>query len=124
MEILFVASLDAILMTKALIRLCGCAGWSTPLLFASTEDRFSRVEANLTELSLSFVDGVLVFTQMNQRKHTSTLSRRWFVSACMCLLINRVKMSEAFFLFTCPFISLSLINFSRKSIIWVKELRY
>ena len=34
-------------VTKALIRLRGCAGWSVPLLFANTEDRFSRVEAYL-----------------------------------------------------------------------------
>ena len=27
-------------ITKALIRLRGCAGWSAPLLFANTEDRF------------------------------------------------------------------------------------
>ena len=34
-------------ITKALTRLRGCAGWSTPLLFANPEDRFSRVEAHL-----------------------------------------------------------------------------
>ena len=43
-----VASLDMILfikrITKALIRLCGCAGWSVPLLFSN---RFSRVEAHI-----------------------------------------------------------------------------
>ena len=32
---------------KALIRLCRCAGWSAPLLFANTEDRFSHVEAQI-----------------------------------------------------------------------------
>ena len=48
-EILLVASLDMILsntqITKALIRLCGYAGKSAPLLFANPEDRFSQVEA-------------------------------------------------------------------------------
>ena len=38
MNFSLVASLDMILakkgITKALIRLCGCAGWSAPLLFA------------------------------------------------------------------------------------------
>ena len=34
-------------ITKALIRLRGCAGWSAPLLFANSEDRFCRVEAKL-----------------------------------------------------------------------------
>ena len=32
------------LITKSLIRLHGCAGWSAPLLFAAPEDRFSREE--------------------------------------------------------------------------------
>ena len=35
-------------ITKALIRLCGCPGWSAPLLFATPEDRFSGVEAHVT----------------------------------------------------------------------------
>ena len=34
-------------ITKALIRLRGCAGWSAPVLFANPEDRFSRVEAHI-----------------------------------------------------------------------------
>ena len=46
-----VASLDMILskerMTKVLISLCRCAGWSAPLLFANSEDRFSRVKAHI-----------------------------------------------------------------------------
>ena len=33
-------------ITTSLIRLHRCAGWSAPLLFASTEDKFSRVEAH------------------------------------------------------------------------------
>ena len=51
MESLFVASLYMILsnkrIIKALIRLRGCAGWYVPLLFANTEYRFSRVEAQI-----------------------------------------------------------------------------
>ena len=34
-------------IAKALIRLHGCSGWSAPLLFTNTEDRFSRVEAHM-----------------------------------------------------------------------------
>ena len=34
-------------ITKALISLRRCAGWSAPLVFASPEDRFSRVEAHM-----------------------------------------------------------------------------
>ena len=51
-ENLLVASLDMILsnrgITKALIKLYRCAGWSVPLLLANSENRFSRVEAHST----------------------------------------------------------------------------
>ena len=33
-------------MTKALIRLHGCAGWSAPLLFPSNKVRVSRIEGH------------------------------------------------------------------------------
>ena len=39
-------------ITKALIRLHGCAGWSAPVLFANPEDRFSRGEAQITVVFL------------------------------------------------------------------------
>ena len=32
-------------ITKAMISLRGCAGWSAPLLFANPKDRFSYIEA-------------------------------------------------------------------------------
>ena len=35
---------------EALIRLRGCAGWSSFLLIANPKDRVSRVEAHLIEL--------------------------------------------------------------------------
>ena len=54
-----VASLDMIfsnkLITKALNRLRGCAGWSAPLLFANTEDRFSRIHAQMVISSLIWI---------------------------------------------------------------------
>ena len=37
-------------MTNALIRLCGCAGWSARLIFANNEDRFSQSEAHLVHI--------------------------------------------------------------------------
>ena len=50
-ENLLVPILDMILsnkrITKRLIRLCGCAGWSASMFFTNTEDRFSRVEAHI-----------------------------------------------------------------------------
>ena len=39
-------------ITKALIRLCGCAGWSAALLFETPKDRFSRDEAQLKSVKL------------------------------------------------------------------------
>ena len=51
LEISLVARLHIALfktrITKALIRLRGCAGWSAPVLFANPEDSFSRVEAQI-----------------------------------------------------------------------------
>ena len=51
MKISLVASLDMIVskrqITKALISLHGCTGWSAPLLFANPEDRFSHVVAHI-----------------------------------------------------------------------------
>ena len=37
-------------ITKALIRLRGCAGWSAPMLFANPEDSISRVVAQMAYL--------------------------------------------------------------------------
>ena len=46
-----VASVDKLVskkrITKALIKLRGCAGWSAPVLFANPEERFSRAEAHI-----------------------------------------------------------------------------
>ena len=46
-----VANLQMILstkrITKALIRLRGCAGWSAPVLSQTPEDSFSRVQAHM-----------------------------------------------------------------------------
>ena len=36
-------------ITKVLIRLGGCAGWSVPLLFAISKDWFSRVKAHMVQ---------------------------------------------------------------------------
>ena len=50
-EISLVSSLDMILsnkrITKALIRLRRCAGWSAPVLFVNPQDRFSSVNAHM-----------------------------------------------------------------------------
>ena len=55
-EILLVASLDMILsnkqITKALIRLHGCAGWSAPVLFANPRRQvFSHRGSYVVKLS-------------------------------------------------------------------------
>ena len=53
-----VASLYMVLsnkrITKVLIRLRRCAGWSAPLLFANTEDRFSHVDAHIMRAGCFF----------------------------------------------------------------------
>ena len=62
-ENLLVSSLDIILsnkrITKALIRLPGCAGWSAPLLFQKTKDRISHVEGHIC---VHFVSGPYTFS--------------------------------------------------------------
>ena len=48
-KIALIANLDMMLskkrITKALIRLHGCAGWSAPLLFANPRGQVSRIKA-------------------------------------------------------------------------------
>ena len=44
-------------ITKALIRLHRCAGWSAALLFRNTEDGFSRVEAHMISTIISWAGG-------------------------------------------------------------------
>ena len=39
-------------IAKALIRLCGCPGWSAPFLFTCNKVRFSCVEAHIIKGSL------------------------------------------------------------------------
>ena len=48
-------------ITKALISLRGCAGWSAPLLLANPEGRFSRVEAHLLIVQ-KLIQHVITFT--------------------------------------------------------------
>ena len=68
-EISLVASLVMILskmqITQALTSLCRCAGWSTPLLFANLEDRFSRIEAHLIcdDLTVSGIK-IMIFNHL------------------------------------------------------------
>ena len=44
-------------MTKALIRLRGCAGWSAPVLFPNPKDRFTCVTAQIIFFSFFFLGG-------------------------------------------------------------------
>ena len=63
-----VANQDMILskkrIKKVFISLCGCTGWSAPLLFANPEDRFSHVEVHLVYVLLP--EGVLLQPQKYQ----------------------------------------------------------
>ena len=66
-EISPVASLNMILsqkhITKVLIRMRGCAGWSAPLLFANPEDRFSPVKAIIIRLRIVHAIYYLIWTR-------------------------------------------------------------
>ena len=54
--------LSETLTTKALTSLCGCTGWSAHLLFANTEDRFSRVEVHMVHIPNGIeIEGLNVF---------------------------------------------------------------
>ena len=56
--------------TKAQIRLRQCAGWSAPVLFATPEDRFSRIEAQIisfTELLMQISKLLLPQTGMSPK---------------------------------------------------------
>ena len=50
-------------ITKELIRLRGCAGWSAPLLFANPRRQFSHVEAQLKDYPLK---GVFNYNQYDR----------------------------------------------------------
>ena len=74
-EILPVASLDKIRskkrITKALICLCGCAGWCALLLLANPEDRFYLTEVKF----LPYMHHVLILCCQNMyRDHSEDQS--------------------------------------------------
>ena len=48
-------------ITKALISLRGCAGWSAALLFANHEDRFSYVEAHTLDATAEWYKIIVVY---------------------------------------------------------------
>ena len=57
-------SLDMILSKKqitwALISLCGCTGWSAPLLFANSEDSYYGVEAQI----IVWIDDLMYYSKI------------------------------------------------------------
>ena len=81
-EILTVESFDMILskikITKALVRLRGCAGWSAPVLFANPEERFSLAEAQLCHVITKLLLEALAIGEVRSNIHvvsTIPLSR-------------------------------------------------
>ena len=64
-------------ITKTLIRLRGCEGWSAPLLFANTEDRFSSIQAHIIMKTackkIIFFFDIVVGTQKNRLNETVLL---------------------------------------------------
>ena len=53
-------------ITKALISLQGCTGWSAPLLFANHEDRFSHIEAHKQTCKLRLLKFVVILINNNK----------------------------------------------------------
>ena len=70
-------------ITKALIGLHGCTGWSAPLLFVNPKDRFSRVEALLALCCLI---------------HTCDSSFPALFCQSICILNNTIINSKIFWL--------------------------
>ena len=62
-EISLVASLDMILfnqqITKMLISLRGCTGWSAPLLLESPKDKFSCIEAQINTVKYENIHAIM-----------------------------------------------------------------
>ena len=77
-------------ITKALISLGGCAGWSAALLFANTEDRFSRIEAQILAvvirvMSILYLPGLCQHRRhVNKRPLHILLSLLVYVSVVCC----------------------------------------
>ena len=68
-------------ITKALISLCACTGWSAPLLFANDEDRFSHmitetiILENMVTTHHGYKDNLLVNTILLRYTHLYCFSK-------------------------------------------------
>ena len=78
-------------ITKVLIRLCTCTGWSVPLLFTNPKNRFSPVEAHIDEAHIIYYlnpykPSVLFVghqqTVQNQIRCRKMLRLIWFSTFC------------------------------------------
>ena len=69
-------------ITKVLIRLGGCAGWSAPLLFTNPKDRFSRDEAQLSSVYLmrKLCNPLKIITLLSHDKLDKNAQIRLFLS--------------------------------------------
>ena len=85
-EILLVASLDTTLsnkrITKALIRLRICAGWSAPLFFANPKDWFSRLEAHMSLYSFNLLQSIF-----NKCRKSAYCRKGSVLEESFCLLL-------------------------------------
>ena len=83
-EILSVASLSIILSwertTEALIRLCGCVGWSAPLMFACSFVRFSLDTVHNLRPSDYEINqaGIIIIVQWLGRSIGDTRNKRYW----------------------------------------------
>ena len=59
-------------ITKLLMRMGGCAGWSAPLLFANSKDEFSSVQAHIVSNS---IENSICLEVVKQTMHGALLNK-------------------------------------------------
>ena len=78
--------------TQVLIRLCRCAGWSAPLLFAYGINRFSHDVAQIT-LTLLYRDRTPL-SDMDQEQHVSPIYQHHWTENSVCVQISHQGCSQ------------------------------
>ena len=93
--ICLVASLDILSnkrITKALTRLCKCAGWSGPLLYANPDDRISRPDAHMISCLMwrLFHNVILLASSLNLETQNSQVMSYSYFRDNFHMMLHRV----------------------------------
>ena len=75
-------------ITKALIRLHVWAGWSAPLLFANTKDKFSHAEAKIIKKYMAILDAQSVF---KSRRYLLQINSQSFIKGFFIAMPEKNK---------------------------------